>query len=86
MKFIMVIIICFGANCQALWENIPYDSETACLQNTKSVASYMQEAYPNSSGEIYCLTQMQFDKFYKDLEKGLNLNLQNTPLPDKPDA
>jgi heterodisulfide reductase subunit A-like polyferredoxin len=86
MKFIMVIIICFGANCQALWENIPYDSETACLQNTKSVASYMQEAYPNSSGEIYCMTQMQFDKFYKDLEDGMNLNLQYTPETDKPDA
>ena len=82
----MVIIICFGANCQALWENIPYDSETACLQNTKSVASYMQEAYPNSSGEIYCMTQMQFDKFYKDLEDGMNLNLQYTPGTDKPDA
>jgi|TARA_Y100000590_G_scaffold175617_1_gene200668 heterodisulfide reductase subunit A-like polyferredoxin len=82
----MVIIICFGANCQALWENIPYDSETACLQNTKSVASYMQEAYPNSSGEIYCMTQMQFDKFYKDLEDGMNLNLQYTPETDKPDA
>tara|TARA_B100000287_G_C20190193_1_gene605838 strand:+ start:141 stop:389 length:249 start_codon:yes stop_codon:yes gene_type:complete len=82
----MVIIICFGANCQALWENIPYDSETACLQNTKSVASYMQEAYPNSSGEIYCMNQMQFDKFYKDLEDGMNLNLQYTPETDKPDA
>ena len=86
MKFIMVIIICFGANCQALWENTPYDSETICLENTKSVASYMQEIYPQSSGEIYCMNEEQFDIFYKDLEKGLNLNLQYTPLPDKPDA
>ena len=86
MKFIMVIIICFGANCEAIWERVPYDSEVTCLQSTKSVASYMQGQYPNSSGEIYCMNEEQFDLFYKDLEKGLNLNLQYTPLPDKPDA
>jgi len=84
MKFIMVIIICFGANCQALWENTPYDSETVCLENTKSVASYMQEVYPQSSGEIYCMNEEEFTKFYKDLEDGKKLNLQE-PLPT-PDA
>ncbi len=81
MKFIMVIIICFGANCQALWENTPYDSETVCLDSTKSVANYMQEVYPESSGQIYCMEQEQFNKFYKDLENGLDLSPQFNPAP-----
>ena len=84
MKFIMVIIICFGANCQALWEQDLYESEATCLQNTKSVASYMQETSPQSAGEIYCMNQEEFTKFYKDLENGKKLDLQE-PLPT-PDA
>jgi hypothetical protein len=41
----------------------------------------MQEVYPESSGQIYCMEQEQFNKFYKDLENGLDLSPQFNPAP-----
>ena len=70
MKFIMVIIICFGANCQTIWEKHYYPSLDECLTESTPVKDYMVRAYPNSSGEIYCMTEEEFENYYKYLQKG----------------
>ena len=79
MQYIMVILICFGANCQAIWEKTYYNSKDECLSATQPVKQYMMEVYPQSSGEIYCMTQEQFDEYNKQL-----LENNNTTTPADP--
>ena len=70
MKIIMVIIICFGANCQAIWEKTYYPSIEECITQSTPVRNYMIEVYPDSAGEIYCMTEPEFNKYYQYLEEG----------------
>ena len=81
MKFIMVIIICFGADCKALWENtFNYNTAEECIQASAPVKSYMMDVYPTSSGEIYCMTKEEFDDFYQDIESNKQLTLPKNPI------
>jgi hypothetical protein len=66
----MVIIICWGANCQAIWERFYYPSVENCLAESTPVKEYMMKAYPDSSGEIYCMNQEEFENYYEYLQNG----------------
>ena len=81
MKFILVIIICIGANCNAVWEQSYYPTYESCVQVSQTVRQYMMNAYPESAGEIHCLTEDEFNEFYDYLENGgqpsIGNNLQN---------
>ena len=70
MKIIMVIIICFGANCQAIWEKNYYPSIEECITASAPVKIYMVDVYPNSSGEIHCMTEGEFEDYIQFLEEG----------------
>jgi|TARA_B100001964_G_C13862705_1_gene435178 hypothetical protein len=70
MKIIMVIIICFGANCQAIWEKQYYPTVEECVTASASVKQYMMDVYPNSSGEIHCMTESEFNDYYQFLKEG----------------
>ena len=70
MKVIMVIILCFGANCQAIWEKHYYPSIEECITASAPVKIYMMDAYPESAGEIHCMTEDAFDKYYQFLKEG----------------
>ncbi len=76
MQYLMVILICFGANCQTIWEKTYYNSKEDCLAATQPVKQYMMDVYPGSSGEIYCMTQEQFEEYSKQR--------QETPTPADP--
>mgnify|MGYP001222056764 CR=1 FL=1 len=39
MKIIMVIIICFGANCEAIWEKKSYSSIEECVTASAPVTT-----------------------------------------------
>ncbi len=75
----MVIIICFGANCQAIWEKNYYPSIEECITASAPVKQYMMDAYPNSSGEIHCMSEEKFQDFYQDLLNGNKPSLSETP-------
>jgi len=81
MKVIMVIIICFGANCQAIWERFHYPSIQECLAETVPVKEFMMQAYPDSAGEIYCMTQEEFENYYKYLQQGGKPSLNSDTNP-----
>ena len=74
MKIIMVIIICFGANssidCQAIWEKNYYSSMEECITASGPVKDYMIKTYPESAGEIHCMSEEAFDKYYQFLKEG----------------
>ena len=81
MKVIMVIIICFGANCQAIWDKQHFSSINDCLSASGPVKEYMMNTYPDSAGEIYCMTESEFNNYYQFLEDGGNPSITN-PNPD----
>jgi hypothetical protein len=66
----MVIILCFGTNCQAIWEKNYYPSIEECIIQSKPVKTYMMNAYPQSAGEIYCMTERIFEDYVRFLEEG----------------
>jgi|TARA_B100000073_G_scaffold14548_2_gene11899 hypothetical protein len=70
MKFVMVIIICFGATCQSIFEQHFYDTEQECLNQSQSVKQYMMDTYPQSRGEIYCMTYENFQQYNEELQNG----------------
>ena len=70
MKFIMVMIICFGVDCQAIFEQTTYDDHASCYEVAKDTSLMMQQMYPQSSGEVHCFDENQFSEFHKMLEMG----------------
>ena len=66
MKFLMVMIICFAEDaCQAVFDATEYQTYDQCMTQAVPVVNYMREVYTNSSGEIHCLSEQDF-QLYKD--------------------
>ena len=81
MKFIMVVIICFGMDCNAIWEKTWYSSMDECLFESANVRNFMINKYPASAGEIYCMTEPQFNEYYDFLENGGKPTMESLPNP-----
>ena len=77
MKFIMVVIICFGVDCQAVYEQTLYDTHAARYEVAKQTTQFMQQMYPQSSGEVHCFDEHEFSAFQKMLEDGGKPTLTN---------
>ena len=73
MKFVMVMIICFGADCEAVFDPATYfESYDTCYSTALQTTQYMQQMYPQSAGEIHCYNEEQlllFQEFLKDRNK-----------------
>ena len=82
MNFIMVIIICFGANCQAVWDKQQYPTVNDCLAASGPVKEYMMQVYPTSAGQIYCMDEQQFKNYEEYLENGGKPTITTIPNPD----
>jgi len=80
MKVIMVIIICFGANCEAIWEKNYYSSIEECVTASAPAKTYMMDTYPDSAGEIHCMGKKEFDEFYNFLQNGGKPTLSSEEL------
>ena len=81
MKFIMVVIICFGVDCRAIFEETLYDTYQSCYQESTIVAGYMQQTYPQSAGEVHCWDEAQFEEYNKFLEQGGKPTIDPRLLP-----
>ena len=82
MNVIMVIILCFGTNCQAIWEKNYYPSIEECITSSAPVKTYMMDTYPDSAGEIHCMTEEIFNDYVQGLKNGNKPSLTTTPDPD----
>jgi len=74
MKFIMVILICISGQCNNLYEEHLYDSKELCEAEGAKAKQYMMETYPESSGEIWCLTTDEFQEYWQYLLQQEQLN------------
>ena len=75
MKFFLVVIICFGVDCQAIFEETPYERYDLCMETAASTAQYMQYTFPESSGNVDCITEREFELLKEKLESGEPLKL-----------
>ena len=63
MKFILVLYICMASVCESVYEQVPYDTVEECQKASELVSITAQEMYPMSSGQVYCLTEDEFNKY-----------------------
>ena len=68
MKFILVVYMCMAGACESVFEQKLYDTKALCEAAGEEVKVYAMEHFPQSSGEIYCMTEEQF-KQYQDYYK-----------------
>ena len=81
MKFIMVIIICFGADCEAIFDKAKYETYDECYQSAIATANYMRSTFPASAGEVHCWDEKQFETFQKFLDEGNKPTIDPDLLP-----
>lgn len=60
MKWIMIVMICWGTECQTMYEQYLYEKESDCLTEAAIVSDYAQMTYPGTTGQIYCLNEDEF--------------------------
>ena len=65
MKFILVVYMCMAGACESVYEQKLYDTKALCEASGAEVKEYAMINFPQSSGEIWCLTEVQF-KEYQD--------------------
>ena len=81
MKFIMVMIICFGTDCEAVFDPGTYfETYSTCYETALYTTQVMREMYPTSSGEIHCWNEDQIQIFQQWLDDG------NKPTLTRPEA
>jgi hypothetical protein len=65
MKWILVVMICWGTDCQTIYEQKLYDAEKECLEQAAIVTEYAKQTYPDTSGQVWCLTKDEFENWIK---------------------
>ena len=63
MKFILVLYICMAGACESVYEGTPYDTIEDCQNASQQVQETAQEMFPLSSGQVWCLTEEEFNKY-----------------------
>ena len=69
MKFFLVVMICWGSNCETVFEQTAYDSYNECMVQAQIVMEYAQSEYPGSAGMVNCLNQQELDHLNQYLYK-----------------
>ena len=78
----MVMIICFGTDCEAVFDpNTYFESYSTCYGTALQTTEMMRQMYPQSSGEIHCWNEDQLTIFEEWLEDG-NLPTLSAPQSD----
>ena len=76
MNFFMVIVICLMGECHSVWQDVSYVSQAECHASAQQAVEYFSTQFPQSDGEIYCMTQAEFDDWKAEMEKGTRPQLQ----------
>ena len=63
MKFILVVYMCMAGACESVYEQKLYDTKELCEASGAEVKEYAMINFPQSSGEVWCLTEEQFIKY-----------------------
>jgi hypothetical protein len=78
MNFTMVMIVCFSVQvCTAMFDDTKFNSYDACYESSRSAVSYMAEMYPDSAGEVWCLTPEELTVYKDYIDQGGEPKLTN---------
>ena len=71
------MLICFGLDdCQAIFDDTSwYQTYDECISTAGGVASFMKDAYPDSAGNIYCMTAEEAKAYNDYIENGGKIEL-----------
>ena len=80
MSYFLVVVMCMLGECRSFWQDVPYVSLNECHTSSQQVVEYLSGQFPDSDGEIYCMTQAEFDQWKIDINNGGTPELR----PDHP--
>ncbi len=79
MKFFLVVIMCIGANCETMWHEEPYSSRFECEIMSRELVQDLSTTFPDSDGEIYCLTTQEYENWKKAIKDNTPKLRKNHP-------
>ena len=68
-------------DCNAIWEQSWHPTMDDCLKASHPVKNFMMNKYPSSAGEIYCMSEPEFNEYYDYLENGGKPTIEKLPNP-----
>jgi hypothetical protein len=81
MNYTMLMIVCMTMEvCTAMFDDRKFSDYDTCYEASRSVVSYMQETYPDSAGEVWCLTPEKLEAYREYIDQGGKPEL-TTPEP-----
>ena len=69
-EYFLVIVFCMFGECQNLDSPKPFASYGECHEQAQATAMMMNRQYTNSTGEIYCLDEEQYNLYLEAFSKG----------------
>ena len=85
MNYFLVVIMCIGMECSTAWNPTPYDSEFECEINAKQTVRQLSTTFPDSDGEVYCLTKDEWHTWKNAIESGVIPRLQKHRFNQSPE-
>ena len=55
--------MCLAGACESVYELKKYDTKALCESAGEEVKIYAMQNFPQSSGQIYCLTEDEFKQY-----------------------
>ena len=78
MNYTMLMIACMTLEvCTAMFDDTKFSDYDTCYEASRSVVNYMQETYPDSAGEVYCLTDQELATYRAYIDQGGEPQLTN---------
>ena len=65
-----------------MFDDTKFNSYDACYESSRSAVSFMSEMYPDSAGEIRCLTGEELAIYKEYIDQGGKPQLTNPELPE----
>ena len=81
----MLMIVCMTMEvCTAMFDDRKFSDYDTCYEASRSVVNYMQETYPDSAGEVYCLTDQELATYREYIDQGGKPQLANPEPAELP--
>ena len=81
----MLMIVCMTMEvCTAMFDDMKFSDYDTCYEASRSVVNYMQEMYPDSAGEVYCLTDQELATYREYIDQGGEPQLTNPEPAELP--
>ena len=67
-EYFLVIVFCIMGECTSIDGQTPYPDYETCFKVSEETAVLFQRQYPNSKGQIYCLTEDEYKEYINTTE------------------